>query len=227
MACQAFLIRTFVLLLALLSAVAVSAGEEAHMTEAIKWLGHDAFRLEGQVVVYTDPFQLDGEQVEADLVLITHSHFDHCSPDDVAKVQGPDTVIITTSDCASKLSGDVRTVKPGDSLEVKGVKVEAVRAYNTNKKFHPRENDWVGYVITFEGIRIYHAGDTDRIPEMREIDCQIALLPVSGTYVMTAEGVVGTIEDAKRFAAALSDLSDPSDKIKTEILPKAKARPGQ
>jgi len=206
------------------------------MIESIKWLGHDAFCIVGDgVALYTDPYMFEdlSEIPPADIILITHSHHDHLSPDDIAKIQTPETVIVATPDCKDNLTGDVRFIKPGDTLEIKGMSIEAVPAYNTNKNFHPKENNWVGYIFTMEGSRIYHAGDTDHITEMKDIKCDIALLPVSGTYVMTADEavsaaldinpdivipmhygspVIGTIEDAKRFASALKG------KVKVEIL---------
>lgn len=157
--------------------------------EKIKWLGHDAFRIDAEKTIYIDPYEISGGPA-GDLMLITHEHFDHCSPEDVAKVQGPETVIITESQSAAKLSGNVRAVKPGDTVTAHGVTVQAVPAYNTDKAFHPRENGWLGFVIEVEGVRVYHAGDTDVIPEMNEIEADIALLPVSGTYVMTADQAV-------------------------------------
>ncbi len=202
-----------------------SGGKEvSKMVENIYWLGHDTFKVVGkEVVLYTDPFQLRRSD-NADIILITHEHYDHCSPDDVKKIQGPDTVIVATADCASKLTGDVRIVKPGDMITIKGVDIEAVPAYNTNKKFHPKDRGWVGYIFTVDGKRIYIAGDTDYIPEMKTFrDVDVALLPVSGTYVMTAEeavqaaldikpkvaipmhygAIVGGIGDAEKFANAL------------------------
>jgi L-ascorbate metabolism protein UlaG (beta-lactamase superfamily) len=128
----------------------------------------------------------------ADLVLVSHEHGDHCSPDDVAAVSGPETVVVGDKGAAEQLPG-ARAMSPGEKISVAGVEVEAVRAYNVNKfrspgvPFHPRESNMVGYVVTIDGVRVYFAGDTDHIPEMADIECDVALLPVSGKYVMTAE----------------------------------------
>lgn len=168
------------------------------MLENMKWLGHDTFRIEaGGKVIYTDPFRLEGKQPKADLILITHEHYDHCSPEDVAKIAGDGTVIVAPGDCAGKLEGNVHRVRPGDTLTEQGIRIEAVPSYNTNKNFHPRSNNWVGYIFTVEGQRIYIAGDTDHIPEMKDFRCDIALIPVSGTYVMTAEEAVKAAQDIK------------------------------
>lgn len=171
------------------------------MLEQIHWLGHDAFRIDGLETIYLDPYELSEGNPEADMIFISHDHHDHCSPEDVAKIQGGKTTIVTIAAAAKKLTGDVRIVEPGDAVEVRGMEVEAVPAYNVNKfrspgePFHPREAGHVGFVVTLEGKRIYHAGDTDLIPEMAELrGIDIALLPVSGTYVMTAEEAVQAAE---------------------------------
>lgn len=158
----------------------------------LNWLGHDSFRLDGPSVIYFDPWKLSGKPPVADLVLVSHEHRDHCSPEDVELISGPDTVVVAAATAAEQLPGAV-VVRPGDRLTVAGVEIEAVRAYNINKfrspgvPFHPREAEHVGFVVTVDGARIYHTGDTDHIPEMAEIDCDVALLPVSGKYVMTVE----------------------------------------
>ncbi len=157
--------------------------------EKIKWLGHDGFRIETEKTIYIDPYEITSGP-KADLILVTHEHFDHCSPADVEKLQQDSTVIVTEKDSAEKLSGDVRVVKPGDAITVGDIKIEAVPAYNLNKTFHPKANGWLGYILEIDGTRLYHAGDTDFIPEMNDLNVDIALLPVSGTYVMTAEEAV-------------------------------------
>ncbi len=192
------------------------------MFKNIHWLGHDTFKITGEKVIYTDPFRIKKRDT-ADIILITHEHHDHCSPEDVEKISSPQTVIVAPADCREKLAGDVRVVKPGDVIEVAGIRIEAVPSYNTNKKFHTKDRGWVGYMFTVDGKRIYIAGDTDRIPEMKDFKADIALLPVSGTYVMTAEeavmaaldirpsvaipmhygSIVGTDADAAKFAEGL------------------------
>ncbi len=190
----------------------------------IVWLGHDCFRIDASRCIYIDPYQIQDTQ-PADVILVSHDHFDHCSPEDVAKVQQPATIIVTEKDSAKKLTGDVRVVTPGERLELDGLAVEAVPAYNTDKDFHPKANGWLGFVVEIDGVRIYHAGDSDHIPEMKDLSVDIAMLPVSGTYVMTAAeaieaalaiqpkvaipmhygAIVGDNNDALTFRDALAD----------------------
>ncbi len=198
-------------------------------------LNHASILVEGSKVVYVDPYGLSGSLPGADVVLVTHDHYDHASPPDIRKVLKPDTIIVCPVSTASKVSGlgrKVITVKPGDKIEVNGISVEAVPAYNIGKQFHPKSNNWVGYVFTVDGKRFYHAGDTDRIPEMKDVECDVAFVPIGGTYTMNAEeaaeavkndikpgvavpmhygSVVGSRADAERFAK----LSSP---VKVEIL---------
>jgi L-ascorbate metabolism protein UlaG (beta-lactamase superfamily) len=185
----------------------------------LKRLSHACFKINGNgLIIYIDPYNLK-EPDQADLILITHDHYDHCSINDIEKIRTDNTIIIASIGCS--ISGDVRHMNPGDKIVVKGIEIEAVSAYNIGKPFHPKEKRNLGYIITIEGKRIYHAGDTDLISEMNSITCDIALLPVSGTYVMTAQeaakaadmirpslvaipmhygsGVVGTTLDAENF----------------------------
>lgn len=192
------------------------------MLEKMTWLGHDCFRVDGSKTVYIDPYNIEPGKT-ADLVLVTHDHFDHCSPDDVQKIMRPETVVVTEKDSAGKLSGDVRTVKPGESLTVDDVRIEAVPAYNIGKDFHPKANGWLGFVLEMDQVRIYHAGDTDFIPEMKDLKVDIALLPVSGTYVMTADEAVEAalaiapgVAVPMHYGAIVGDSSD-ADTFKAKL----------
>ena len=156
------------------------------MLEGIHWLGHASFRIDDQMVIYIDPWKL-GTAVPADLVLVTHGHRDHLSAADIARIAHQGTVIVCPPACADQLSGDVREISPGESLRIGEAIIEAVPSYNTNKPNHPREAGNVGYIVEVGGRRIYHAGDTDLIPEMAQFRCDVALLPMGGTYTMDAK----------------------------------------
>jgi L-ascorbate metabolism protein UlaG (beta-lactamase superfamily) len=196
------------------------------MLENIHWLGHDSFRLDGGVTVYIDPWKLRAGQPAADLILVTHDHFDHLSLPDIRSIAGGDTVVVGPASVTAQLSGlETVTVAPGESVDVAGVEVLAVPAYNMDKfrapgqPYHPRESGGVGYVVALDGVRYYHAGDTDAVPEMADVHCEVALLPVGGKFTMTWEEaaeacelidteaavpmhygeVIGDIRDAERF----------------------------
>lgn len=163
------------------------------MLDRIHWLGHDSFRIDGTDVIYIDPWQLAGTPPPADLVLVTHDHHDHFSPDDIRKIATPGTQIVAPA-CVTAQLGDefhTTTVAPGDTVTVRSATITAIPAYNVTKTddsgalFHPREAGYVGFVVAMDGGTVYHAGDTDDIPEMRDLDVDVALLPVSGVYVMT------------------------------------------
>jgi L-ascorbate metabolism protein UlaG (beta-lactamase superfamily) len=164
------------------------------MIDNIHWLGHDSFRIDGDVTIYIDPWKLAAGSPPADLILVTHEHSDHFSPEDIDLIRTAQTELVAIATVAAKLSGPVHTVKPGDRLTVRGVAIEVLPAYNLAKKFHPREKGHVGYVLTVGGQRIYHAGDTDAIPEMAGLQPDIAMIPVSGTYVMDAEEAVEAVK---------------------------------
>ncbi|MFH8120457.1 MAG: MBL fold metallo-hydrolase [Candidatus Aenigmatarchaeota archaeon] len=177
----------------------------------ISWLGHASFRIERKIIVYFDLFQLKyPKEKDGDIILITHDHFDHCSIDDIKKVIHPQSVIIAARMCKGKLDSlknSVNTImyfEPGDNVNVNDVIIRAVPSYNVNKfrspgqVFHPKESKYLGYIVEINGIKIYHAGDTDVIPEMENLGkIDIALLPVSGVYVMTAEEAVEAVKKIK------------------------------
>jgi L-ascorbate metabolism protein UlaG (beta-lactamase superfamily) len=175
--------------------------ENRRMLDKIKWLGHASIRIEAQKIIYIDPWKIKGGP-KADLILISHTHYDHLSPVDIKKIRKEDTVIIAAADAAAQLSGDVRAMKPGDKLTVDGITVEAVPAYNINKPYHPKANGWLGFILTVEGKTIYYGGDTDVIPEMKKIKADIWILPVGGTYTMTA-GEAATVINMTRPEAAI------------------------
>jgi len=156
----------------------------------ISWAGHSTFVIEGEKVIYTDPYVMPSNPKKADLILITHDHYDHCDVGKVRQIQKADTVIVTTPDCASKLSGNIKIIKPGQNLTVDSVRIRAIPAYNINKSFHPKSNNWVGFVFTVSGTTFYIAGDTDFIPEMKGLKPDVAMLPIGGTYTMNIDEAV-------------------------------------
>lgn len=200
------------------------------LLDSLEWLGHSGFRITTQgATIYIDPYRVqDGRP--ADLILVTHSHYDHYSPQDVERLSHPGTWLVAPPAVAERAPGRVVSIAPGEELElepVPGVEVAGVAAYNTSKRdrdgnlFHPREAGWVGFDLNVRGERLYHSGDTDVIPEMDGVvGVDVALLPVSGTYVMTAGEAaeaarriqprtaipmhwgdhIGTREDAEAFA---------------------------
>jgi L-ascorbate metabolism protein UlaG (beta-lactamase superfamily) len=169
----------------------------------IRWLGHSSFLIKNASgkTIYIDPFKLsdDSEEhtnEEADFIFITHSHYDHCSIEDIRKIAKNGTIIVAPADVSSKFAHiDAKVeLKIADSetqmdFEESGVKFWCLPAYNLNKPFHEREEDWVGYILDLSGVLIYHAGDTDNIPEMKKLstaNIDIALLPIGGTFTMNA-----------------------------------------
>src|SRR6266540_4927323 len=202
----------------------------------IKWTGHDGFQISNSdKILYIDPFKLAKQYNDlhnANLILITHNHFDHLSLDDLGKIINKETVVIAAKECVDQLKAlnikEVKGVAPGEKINLQNNVVETIPAYNTNKDFHPKRDGKVGFIVTINNVRIYHAGDTDLIPEMKTTKPDIALTPVSGTYVMTAEeaseavndlikpkmaipmhynSIVGTREDAVRFSKMVTVCS--------------------
>lgn len=155
----------------------------------IHWLGHASFRVDdGGKTIYIDPWKLPDNAPKANVIFITHSHYDHFSADDIAKIQTANTVIVCPEDVADQVKGIVRKVTPGQTLDVEGLQVTTVASYNLAKQFHPKSSRWIGYIIKLSnGTSVYHAGDTDFTPEMRTLKADIALLPCGGTYTMDAK----------------------------------------
>lgn len=208
------------------------------MLEGIEVLCHSSIKISKEKIIYFDPFKIEKKYNDADIIFITHEHYDHYSTNDIDKVIKQDTIIVVPKDLLTKLieSGyeedNIVTVNPKETTIVKGIKFEAVPAYNINKKFHPKENNWVGYIIEINNIRYYIAGDTDITEENKKIQCDVAFVPVGGTYTMDFKEAAylineikpkiavpihyGTIVGTKQDAINFSNLLNK--KIKCEIL---------
>jgi L-ascorbate metabolism protein UlaG (beta-lactamase superfamily) len=204
------------------------------MLDRLTWFRQSSYLWRGDdLTVYIDPWMVTTDD-PADIIFITHAHFDHYSHEDIEKIQKEETKIVAPRDIARELSGDVTPVGPGDSLDVAGIRVQAVPAYNVVKErlqAHPKENNWVGYILTLGSNSYYHAGDTDHLPELENVRADVAMLPIGGTYTMDpgeAAGlakaigpqvavpmhygfVVGSPSDAERFAKE-------ADPVKVETL---------
>ena len=161
--------------------------KEAVMGTTLQWLGHASFKIcHEDTVIYVDPWKLKDSTHDASLVLVSHSHYDHYSPEDIARVSGPDTKFIASADVVKKeKTGEM--IVHGLTVDLGSVRVSGVAAYNPGKQFHPKANNWVGFIIEVGSKRIYYAGDTDLTDEMKSLkEIDIALLPVGGTYTMDA-----------------------------------------
>ena len=200
------------------------------MLENIQVLYHSSIKINKEKVIYIDPFKIEDDCHDADIIFITHSHYDHYSEEDIKKIIKENTKIVVTNDLqetASKLTNEenVISVQPNEKYCVEGINFETIPAYNTNKQFHPKQNNWVGYVIELNGLKYYIAGDTDITDENKTVKCDIAFVPVGGSYTMTAKeaadlvniikpkiavpihygSVVGTKQDAEDFLNALNE----------------------
>ncbi len=201
------------------------------MIENFEVLCHSAIKLEiDGMKIYSDPYLLKKSTNDADYILITHSHYDHFSPDDILKVRNDNTIIIITEDLYVEVlklgfkENNIVIVEPENKYKIKDLCIETINAYNEDKKFHPKENGWVGYIIDLEYERVYIAGDTDATKEAKSVKCDLAFLPVGGTYTMDYAqaaklanilmptivvpmhygSVVGSSEDAKNFKCLLN-----------------------
>lgn len=194
---------------------------------------HSSIKINKGKIIYIDPFKIEKEEHDADIIFITHDHYDHYSPEDIEKVIKEDTIIVApkTAKALSKMK-NVILVEPNRTYDVKGIKIETIPSYNINKKFHPITNVWVGYIIEIDEVRYYIAGDTDITPENKQVKCDVAFIPCGGTYTMNYEeaaeltniikpkivipthygNIVGNKDDGLKFKELLNT------KIKCEIL---------
>ncbi|MFP4490229.1 MAG: MBL fold metallo-hydrolase [Spirochaetaceae bacterium] len=209
------------------------------MDVLVSWLGHASFLLSGKKTVYIDPWKIDGEPHDGDLVLISHTHYDHFSLEDIRSVLKEDGEVAGSEDAVQELSFG-KGLKPGESLEIGGIKVTGIAAYNVEKEFHPKENGWLGFVVELDGARIYYAGDTDAAEEMKGLsDIDLALIPVGGNFTFGPEDaaeavkgfspkkalpyhwgdVVGNRKDAQKFgkkAGVPVEILSPMDTLQLE-----------
>ena len=200
------------------------------MLENIQVLYHSSIKINREKVIYIDPFKINNEYHDADIIFITHSHFDHYSEEDIDKIIKEETKLIVTKDLEQKVLEKVKKenvicVQPEKNYLVVGINFETIPSYNTNKQFHPKSNNWVGYIIDLNGIKYDFAGDTDITEENKKVKCDVAFVPVGGTYTMTAReaaelvniikpkiavpihygSVVGTTKDAEDFVISLNE----------------------
>ncbi len=210
------------------------------MVDKIDVFKQNSIRIKSDVgTIYIDPFKIDDETHDADFILITHDHYDHFSSEDIAKVKKDTTVLVVPEKMEAKAvkeSGikEIETVKPGTYHEIGNLELETIPMYNILKPFHPKAAGWVGYILKINGKRIYIAGDTDATKEAKEVICDIALVPIGGTYTMDAKkaaelvneinpevvipthygSIVGKLSDAKVFTANVKDTIKVVEKIK-------------
>ena len=173
------------------------------MLDNIEVLYHSSIRINKEKIIYIDPFKINKNYNDADIVFITHDHYDHYSEEDIDKVINENTTIIIPEELLTKLlrkginKNAIITVEPNKNYMVQGIKFETISAYNTNTTFHPKENGWVGYIIIINGIRYYIAGDTDITEENKKVKCDVAFVPVGGTYTMDFKEAAQLINEIK------------------------------
>ena len=173
------------------------------MLENIEVLCHSSIRIHRDKVMYIDPFKIDKNYNDADIIFITHDHYDHYSEEDIDKVKKEYTIIVAPEGILTKIvkrgvkQENIVSVEPDKNYEIENIKFSTVRAYNTLKPFHPKSNDWVGYVIELNNVKYYIAGDTDATKENKEVKCDVAFVPVGGTYTMNYKEAVKFVNEIK------------------------------
>ena len=173
------------------------------MLEGIKVLCHSSIKFEKEQVIYFDPYKINENYNDADIIFITHSHYDHFSEEDILKVKKEETKIVVPEDLYNKSfklkfdESNILIVKPNEEYEVNNIKFKTIPAYNVNKNFHPKTNNWVGYIITLDNVSYYIAGDTDITEENRKVKCDVAFVPIGGTYTMTAKEAANLVNEIK------------------------------
>ena len=197
------------------------------MLENIEVLCHSSIRINKEKVIYIDPFKIDKNYNDADIIFITHDHYDHYSEEDIDKVKKEDTIIVAPEELLTKLlrkgfrQDYIITVDSDEEDMVEGMKFETIPAYNTNKQFHPKENGWVGYIVEIRGIRYYIAGDTDITEENKKVKCDVAFVPAGGTYTMDFKEAAELINEIKpkiavpiHYGSVVGTKQDATDFIK-------------
>ena len=178
-------------------------------------------------VIYIDPFKIDKNYNDADMIFVTHDHYDHYSEEDIDKIKKEDTIIIAPEELLTKLlrkgfrKDSIITVEPNKKYMIQGMKFETIPAYNTNKQFHPKENGWVGYIIEIKGVRYYIAGDTDITEENKRVKCDVAFVPVGGTYTMDFKEAATLVNEIQpkiavpiHYGSVVGTKQDATDFIK-------------
>ena len=197
------------------------------MLENIEVLCHSSIKFSKEKVIYFDPFKIESNYNDADIIFITHDHYDHYSTEDINKVKKAETKIVAPEDLQTKLLKDgfsqenIILVKPYEKNEVCGIKFETIPAYNISKQFHPKENGWVGYIIQINDIRYYVAGDTDITEDNKKVKCDVAFVPVGGTYTMNFEEAAKLVNEIKpkiavpiHYGSIVGTNKDATDFIK-------------
>lgn len=197
------------------------------MLEYIEVLCHSSIKINKEKVIYIDPFKIDKNYNDADMIFVTHDHYDHYSEEDIDKIKKEDTIIIAPEELLTKLlrkgfrKDSIITVEPNKKYMIQGMKFETIPAYNTNKQFHPKENGWVGYIIEIKGVRYYIAGDTDITEENRRVKCDVAFVPVGGTYTMDFKEAATLVNEIQpkiavpiHYGSVVGTKQDATDFIK-------------